>query len=188
MTKKLTVSMPLFEVEETAAQSEEATVQGEPHPVRETVSAEPSPVCVAVTELLAFNPRFIPQLPLPTTLLCRRQDGGGLMVATTSRAAYEAARAAGVTVFAGGEFLAMVVAAENERGTPAELARWCKRKAAEPAWRLTQDAAMSGVEPDATAPQWLLGGVLWTLGAELLAVGVGDELPRVEEVLPARAG
>jgi hypothetical protein len=144
------------------------------HAPQAAVAAPPS---VAVAELLEFDPRLIAALPLPTTLLCRRQGGDGLMVITTSRVAYEAARAAKVPAFVGGEIDALTISAENERGTPATCAHWCELKSANHGWRLSVDIAMSGVLPDPRAPKWRLRHVLWTLGLELLDVGCGDDIP-----------
>jgi hypothetical protein len=135
------------------------------------------PAPIAVGELLEYDPRLISALPLPTTLVCRRQDGGGVLVVTTSRVAYEAARAAKVPAFVGGEIDALTISAENERGTPAMCARWCELKVANHGWRLSVEIAMAGVLPDPRAPKWRLRHVLWTLGLQLIAVGCGDEVP-----------
>lgn len=164
---------PVF-TETAEAQAETAVEPSEPAPA----PTEPAPeLPIAVRELLDFNPRYITGLPLATTLVCRRQDGGGGLVITTSRVAHEAARRAGVPVFVGSEIEAIVTAAENERGTPAACAQWCEQKALNPGWRLSVEAALGGVRVDGGPKTWPLRHVLWVLGLELVAVGCGDEVP-----------
>ena len=117
-------------------------------------------------------------MPVATTLVCE-SSAGALFHITTSRAAYEQARADGWPVFAGGELSAMAAAARNDRAWAPQLAEWLTRKATEPAWRLTMADALAGWvpphEPDArgfiTVPDaWTIGQVFRRLGVTLVGV------------------
>jgi hypothetical protein len=140
---------------------------------------------IAVRELLGFDPRLIagsdtePGLLAATTLVCRQANGAGEWVVTTSRAAYAAARARKVPAFVGREIEPLVLAAENERASWHVLAQWCTRKTADPAWRLEREVALGGLLEHAVLPPqgWTLERVLRAYGAELVAVGCGDEVP-----------
>jgi len=145
-------------------------------------SPEPTPPLVApatslaVQELLGFDPRLIVQLPLATTALCSRHDGHGVLVITTSKAVYAASRAAQRPVFAGGELVAMALAAEHDRAWPSTVAAWSARKADDATWRLSAQEALAGLDL-AQSMGWCLGRVLRRLGLVLQWVGCGDELP-----------
>lgn len=140
-------------------------------------TTEASVAPLAVRELLGLDPRLIAGLPLATTLVCRQANGAAECVVTTSRAAYAAYRARGVPVFVGREVEPLALAAENDRASAHVLAQWHTRKTEDPAWRLDDEVALAGL-PNALPPQgWLLEQVLRAYGAELVAVGCGDEVP-----------
>jgi hypothetical protein len=141
------------------------------------VAAPVGPPPVSVLELLVLDPRLIPSLPLPTTLVCLREDDGNYAIVTTSRAAYEAARARRVPVFSGGEIESLVLAAEHDRGTPSTIIEWCARKAQEPTWRLTVRAALGPVFGSFQPQGWSLQKVLRAYWLELREVASGDDIP-----------
>lgn len=147
-------------------------------PAQPSAAPEPS---LAVRELQGFDPRLLPALPLATTLVCRPASGDGQLVVTTSKPAYEAAKAHGVPVFAGGELLALSLAAEHERASPAAMAEWCAHKAEDPAWRLTSEVAIGGAVGSFEPEYRTLGQTLRAYGLELIEVCVGDELPTLLE-------
>lgn len=153
-----------------------------PEPVadqqRPQAARGPSPRC---DELSGFGARLLTDLPLATTLVCRRRLGNGQLVVTTSRAVYEAAKRNRVPVFAGSELWALVLAAEHERGSPVALEMWCAQKVADPAWRLTAEVALGEVCGTFLPRGWSLGMALRTFGAELVEVCLEDELPALLE-------
>jgi hypothetical protein len=137
-----------------------------------------------VREVLGFPARLIPELPVGTALLCRRLDGqgplGGAVLITTSKPAYVAARAMHVPVLAGGELLALTAGVEADRVTAPAAAQWWANKVEDGAWRLTLDAALSGVDPEPPmrgSSALELRTVLRFAGLRLCWVGTGDEVP-----------
>lgn len=139
----------------------------------------PSPQCV---EVLGFGARLLTELPLATTLVCRRRIGGGQLVVTTSRAVWEACKRARVPAFVGGELWVLTLAAEHERASPVVLEQWCTRKVDEPAWRLTVDVAVGPVfDSPIEARGWTVGQALRAFGVELVDVCLEDELPSLLE-------
>ncbi len=152
---------------------------------RPEASAEPGAVqTLAVREVLGLSLRLLPLLPLPSTILCVRVEGfdagGGLVVLTTSRLAYEAARARRHPVFVGGELAELALAAEHDRVYPPQLAAWCVRKLEDPAWRLSRAVAFGGMTMPSTGlppGEWTLEQVTRKVGLRVLWAGCGDELP-----------
>jgi hypothetical protein len=69
--------------------------------------------------------------------------------------------------FLGSEFDALVHAAEQERATPACLARWADRKLAEPTWRLTRLEALGGAHVGWKPLDWTMGRVLRALSVRI---------------------
>lgn len=135
---------------------------------------------LAVSEVLTLRPALLSVMPLPSTVLCARDEdaGGGLVVLTTSRQAYEAARERRLPVFVGGEIGELALAAENDRAYPPQLAAWCARKLEDPGWRLNRAVAL-GAMPTAGLPlaEWTLEQVAGRVGLRVLWAGCGDELP-----------
>lgn len=138
---------------------------------------QPPSLSVAVDELLGFDPRYIPSLLAPTTLVCRREEDGGLLVITTSKVAYAAARVAALPVFMGSEIEPLTVAAEQDRGTPTTIEEWCRRKGEDPSWKLTLSAAMGAMCGEIKPLGWTLGRVLQRYWLDLVEVDAGDDLP-----------
>lgn len=137
---------------------------------------------LAVREASGLSLRLLPLLPLPSTILCARVEGfdagGGLVVLTTSRLAYEAARARRCPVFVGGELAELALAAEHDRVYPPQLAGWCVRKLEDPAWRLSRAVAFGGMPSTGLPPsEWTLEQVTRKVGLRVLWAGCGDELP-----------
>lgn len=130
----------------------------------------PPELALQLREVLGFTASLLTALPLATTLLCvRPHEGEHLVLATHS-----AAPAAGngyerVPAFVGPELNALVVAAEQGRGTWATMADWCARKGRDPGWRLTRIEALGGVRA-AGWLGWTTGQVLRALGLELVEV------------------
>ena len=96
---------------------------------------------------------------------------GVAFVLTTSRAAYEQARAANVPAFVGGELLVMAFAAQNDRYWPLQLRESIKRKQHNPAWRLTRSYAVGAVF-GLDALKWTLGEMLERLECTLVSAEV----------------
>ena len=84
----------------------------------------------------------------------------------------EAARAEGELVFDAGEWRALVLGAEADRAWSRDLVAFCQRKRSEPAWRIEQETALAGAQPD-PREQWSAARVLERLGADVLSI----ELP-----------
>jgi hypothetical protein len=136
-------------------------------------------------EVLDFPLRFIAQLPLPTTLVCevvasgRLKLLGTLVVLTTAKEAYVAARAKRLPTFIGREMGWLALGVEHDRIGPSDFARWLERKVAESEWRIDGQVALGELGSTETlAPKnWPTGRVLHELGLRLVAVGTGSETP-----------
>lgn len=137
-------------------------------------------VPTAVREVLGYPLRLLSGLPLPSTLLCRREGAPGawqLVVLTTSRTAYVAARERGVAAFVGGEFELLALSTEHDRAPPVEVSKWLDRKVADPDWRLAGGSAIGQLAERPRSRGWTVAAVLRALDMQLLAVSTGDELP-----------
>lgn len=137
---------------------------------------------VAVAEVLAVPVRLLPRMPAATTLVCRTR-GTTLQPArpcaiTMLRAAYTAYRTARVPVFTGDELVAMTLAAEHERASAAAFDAWLDRKVANPGWTLSTREAI-GIPGHFEPRGYVLGRVLGAYDVDVLAVGVGAEVPEV---------
>lgn len=138
---------------------------------------------VAIAELLAFDARLIPKLPTPVSLVLARSHGA-LAVVTTSRSAYTAAQAAGISTYLGGEIEALCLAAEHERASPAEFERWCRLKASDPVFRVTPQLVGGPLGYPIGPRGWPLWRVLHVYEVSLLAVYC-DEVPHELQVRTA---
>jgi len=137
-----------------------------------TSPPQPRESSVAVREVLGFEVGLFSRLPAATSLRCAAGDVE--FVITTSKAAYVAAREAGVPVFVGGELLALAHAAHNDRMWPADMRAALQRKRASNAWRLTPAHAFAGM-PIANADPLAhatFGDVFERLDVRLLEVEV----------------
>jgi hypothetical protein len=133
------------------------------------VSPEPLPEqSVAVREVLSFPARLFSSLPLPTALVCTLGPSGRRLVVASSSDAFPPSGELDQTpAFAGSELDAIVHAAEQDRATPACLARWADRKLAEPTWRLTRLEALGGVQVGWKPLDWTMGRVLRALSVRI---------------------
>jgi hypothetical protein len=122
---------------------------------------------LAVAEVLQFPAGLLMQLPLPATLaaLAPHAAAGPITIATHPACA--------PATFGAYEWLAMVVAAENDRAWPHNLAEWCERKRRVPSWQLTRAEALGAVFVEHAG--WPVDRVLRQLGAHLQMVLLNSE-------------
>jgi hypothetical protein len=117
---------------------------------------------LAVREVLVLPAAWLPDLPIPTTLVLDVPGvDGPVTVGTHVRCAPAA--------FVVSEWRALTAAAENDRAWPIDLRKWSERKRCEPNWRLTADEAL-GIAVGIERPSWTVTRVLRQLGARLRAV------------------
>lgn len=146
------------------------------------VAAQPEPSqAVAIAEVLVIPTRLLPRMPGATSLACRAGQSRRPCAVTTSRSAYTAYRGWHVPVFTGDELVAITLAAEHDRASPAVLADWLDRKSADQSWSLTAREALGPVFGRFEARGWMLGQVLAAYDLDLCAVGVGHEIPDPRE-------
>src|SRR5262245_8453858 len=119
------------------------------------------PVPLMVAEVLGFPIRWLLDLPLPTSLMCSLPHEGGLVLLATGSAAPVPSA---VPAFVGPEILALALAAEHDRGTPATMAAWVAKK---PSWRLTTIEAIGRLGYEVKPLGWSTGQVLRALGLTL---------------------
>lgn len=156
----------------------EPSTQSSPAPAP---AAEPPQL--AVRELLCFPLRLVPELPLPTTALCRYRAPGMspqgapptplTVVLTTSGQVAQRAAKLGALVLTGEELRVLAVGVEQGRATWPMVPRWAARKAQQPGWQLTTGELFAGVQEPVRAQGWATGDVLSLLELELLAVAAG---------------
>lgn len=159
-------------------------------PLPVTPQLEPSQA-VAIAEVLVIPTRLLPRMPAATSLACRANrllSPPRPCAVTTSRAAYTAYRGWRVPVFTGDELVAITLAAEHDRASPAVLADWLDRKSADQSWSLTAREALGPVFGRFEARGWTLGQVLAAYDLELCAVGVGHEIPDPRDGSPFPTG
>ncbi len=170
-----------------AAPAPQLSLAVEPPPAPETCTLEVTVTldswqAVAVAEVLAVPVRLLPRMPAATTLVCRTR-GTTLQPArpcaiTMLRAAYTAYRTAHVPVFTGDELVALTLAAEHDRASAAVFGEWLDRKVANPGWTLSMREAI-GIPGHFEPRGYALGRVLGAYDVDVLAVGVGAEVPEV---------
>lgn len=90
----------------------------------------------------------------------------------------------GAVMFDGSELRALVLGVEAERLFPGDVKGYCLHKLHDPAFELTEELALGGVEPLAD-PGWSLGRVLRSLDLELRSIELDEGSCAVE--LDARA-
>lgn len=162
-------------VQPTAAPEPEAAAVEPPSAPQPQASAEALPDWVIRYEdVLDLPAHLLGHQPLATTLRC--QVFGVDFVVTTSRKAYEQARADRIAAFTGAELDALAYAAAEERAWPATLYGWVERKRREPSWRLTKTEACGDYHPPrhmaSKHANWTIGRVFARLGVSLLGVGM----------------
>lgn len=124
----------------------------------------------AVAELRTLSPQMLSGLPLATELRVKLRGHG--QVATFQVAGQPASTP--TSGFDVTELLAIAGAVEHGRASGADIARWCERKAADPAFRVTPEVAFSEVATVATA-SWSLGAVLREIDAVIIEATIADD-------------
>lgn len=127
-------------------------------------------------DLLGFPARLLSELPVKVRI---RVQAAGLhreIEITTGRAEVRP----GALVLGGSELRALALGAEAERLFPADVKGYCLLKLHDPAFEISEDLTLGGVEPLAE-PGWSLGRVLSALELELR----GAELEEPQASAPA---
>lgn len=120
-------------------------------------------------EALGLPARSLPELPLPPALVLH---AGGLCVRVQLGEGGGAARLPSDLVLDAAEWRAIAAGAEADRLWPADFAALCARKRSDPAFRITEEVALAGAQPD-PREVWPVARVLERIGARVLAI----ELP-----------
>ena len=126
------------------------------------LSGRPLPVWGA--EVLSMPARLLLELPLSPSLALHVPGVEGIVRVSADGEADE-----GDLGFDLDEWRALVLGVEADRVWPLDLTAFCRRKAAEPAYRLEPVDALAGGQPD-PRETWDLATVLDRLGVELLGV------------------
>jgi hypothetical protein len=113
-------------------------------------------------EVAGLLARHVFELPLMTSLVLRADGFEG-----TVRIGGDATD--GGIAFGRAEWQALVTATEADRVWPRDFAYFCRRKMAEPSYRLDLVDALAGGQPD-LAERWDVARVLNRWGAKLLGV------------------
>jgi hypothetical protein len=131
-----------------------------------------------VQELLAFPARYLAELPVKVRI--RVQCAGlhreielysGHAEGRQSGVVNPSARAKAALRFHDGELRALALGAEAERLFPADVKGYCLLKLHDPAFEVTEELTLGGVEP-IPAPGWSLARVLAALDLELRSAEV----------------
>jgi hypothetical protein len=131
-----------------------------------------------VQELLTFPARYLSALPVKARI--RVQCRGLHREIELCSGPVEVAR--GVLRFGGAELRALALGAEAERLFPGDVKGYCLLKLHDPAFTVTEELALGGVEP-IPDPGWPLERVLRALDLELRSVEIEDDT----EAQPAKA-
>ncbi len=115
---------------------------------------------------------LLPDLPAPPSLGLHVPGVPGVVRVELDQERARAARAEGELVIDEGEWRALVLGAEADRAWSADLVGFCRRKQSEPSWRIEEETALAGAQPD-PSEVWSAARVLDRLGAEVLSI----ELP-----------
>jgi hypothetical protein len=140
----------------------------------------------AARDMLVTPVAVLRELPVPWTIvlervpseLARKEWGARRVrfVVSTSKAAYQAARAQGLVVWGARELEAAALGAELERAYPRDLDQWLDNKA-RGEWLITPERTRAldvrGVT-EATRSTWALGRVLDALEVELVNVDMHE--------------
>jgi hypothetical protein len=130
------------------------------------------PIALRYSEALALPAALLPDLPVVPTLGLHVPSVPGIVRVALDEARAELARQEGEVVIDADEWRAIVQGAEADRLWPAQLAAFCARKRAEPAWRIEPEIALAGAQPDPNE-QWSARRVLQRIGAEVLSIDLG---------------
>jgi hypothetical protein len=133
---------------------------------------------IAVREVCAVPVAVFRSLPARASLLCRSALEERPFIVTSSRAVGEACRAAKVPAFGVSELEHLAVGVVCGRYSPHDIVEWCANKRLVHHWRIQLDDVL-GLR--LTPPPWdaiTIGDVVRAWWIDVLAVGVGDEVPR----------
>jgi hypothetical protein len=131
-------------------------------------------------ELLAFPARYLPELPVKVRIRvqCRGLHREIELCSGRSDDRREAGvqpRAGQRTLsFEGNELRALALGAEAERLFPADVKGYCLLKLHDPAFEVTEELTLGGVEP-VPDPGWSLARVLAALDLELRSAEIEDD-------------
>ena len=92
----------------------------------------------------------------------------------------------GVVTFEGSELRALALGVEAERLFPGDLKGYCLHKLHDPAFEVTEELALGGVEPIAD-PGWSLARVLRAFDMELRSIELEEDSAAAATELGARA-
>lgn len=135
-------------------------------PLIPPVAADRSPTSSRLAqELLGFPARYLAELPVKVRL---RVQASGLhreIEITTGRVEVRP----GALQLSGTELRALALGVEAERLFPSDVKGYCLLKLHDPAFEISEDLALGGVEPT-PGPGWPLARVLAALELELRSV------------------
>jgi hypothetical protein len=120
-------------------------------------------------EVLGFPAQLLPELPVKVRI---RVQASGLhreIEITTGRVEVRP----GALQLSGSELRALALGAEAERLFPSDLKGYCLLKLHDPAFEISEDLALGGVEPP-PGPGWPLARVLAALELELRSVEIEE--------------
>ena len=124
-------------------------------------------------EVLTLAASLLADLPRPPTLSLHVPGVPGVVYVDTGAGAAAVAGDAERRAFGAAEWRALVLGVEADRVWPADLQRFARRMESEPHWRLSAEEALAGAQPDRSR-RWTLGELLERVGAQLVAVEIGD--------------
>lgn len=134
------------------------------------------------TDVLAFPARYLPELPVKVRI--RAQYPGLHREIELCSGPAEARR--GALVFEGSELLALALGVEAERLFPADMKGYCLLKLHDPAFEVSEELTLGGVEPIAD-PGWSLARVLSALELELRGIELEGDTQTADAGVGARA-
>lgn len=163
------------DVRPAAVRARVAAVDADPQPQRGARPHGPQGATAAlrVAEMLALPAAPLHALPDSWTMLCEAcldADSCVLLVITTCAADYARSRGTGYVTLHGAEWTAVALAAELDRATPREMARWCELKQRDRSWELTPRTTLGTHIGRSDQKQLSVGRVLQACGAALLDV------------------
>lgn len=120
-------------------------------------------------EALELPAEVLGSLPLTPRLTLHVGGVPGLVVIDLEPAS--APTSEGELRFDAAEWRAIVVAASADRVWPMDFVSFCRRKRDEPAWRIEEETALAGAQPD-PRERWSARRVLARIGAELVSIDV----------------
>lgn len=123
-------------------------------------------------EALGLPAEWLAELPLPPSMALHVQGVVGVVRIELDDDAARVAREEGDLVVDADEWRNVALGAQSDRLWQADFAALCRRKRAEPAFRIDRETALAGARPDRNE-SWTVARVLERVGAEVLTL----ELP-----------